>query len=57
MEGEPDFSIGPEDVRESLKTFVRGMNEQERRRFLGIYAKYQDKGGNTSEAIRNQKQI
>jgi hypothetical protein len=29
------------------------MNEQEKRRFLGIYAKYQDKGGNqTAETIK-----
>jgi hypothetical protein len=27
LEGEPDFSIGPDDVRASLKTFVKGMNE------------------------------
>jgi hypothetical protein len=55
---DPDFSIGEKEVRESIKTFVKGMNEGERRRFLGIYAKYQDKGGTTKpEEIRNQKQI
>lgn len=37
---EPDFTIGEEDVRESLKTFVKGMSEEEKRRFLGIYRKY-----------------
>lgn len=55
---EPDFSIGEEDVKEALNTFVRGMSEDERRRFLGIYAKYQDKGGAVSaESIKKQKQI
>jgi hypothetical protein len=44
-EEEPDFSIDEGDIRESFKTFVKGMSEGERRRFLGIYAKYQDKGG------------
>ena len=43
---EPDFRINEEDIRESLKTFVKGMSESERNRFLSIYAKYQDKGGN-----------
>ena len=55
---EPDFRIAEQDVRESIKTFVKGMSEQEKRRFLGIYAKYQDKGGNQSaESIKQQKQI
>ena len=55
---EPDFRITQTDVRESMKTFVKGMSEQEKRRFLGIYAKYQDKGGNQSaESIKQQKQI
>jgi hypothetical protein len=41
---------------ESLKTFVKGMSESEKRRFLGIYAKYQDKGGSTTAAsIKEQK--
>jgi len=39
-EEEPDFSIDEGDIRESFKTFVKGMSEGERRRFLGIYAKY-----------------
>ena len=53
-----DFSIGEEDVRESLKTFVKGMSEQEKRRFIDIYNKYQDKGGNnTANSIKQQKQI
>jgi hypothetical protein len=55
---EPDFSINEDDVKESLKTFVKGMSESEKNRFLGIYAKYQDKGGNqTIESIKQQKQI
>eukprot|EP00347_Sterkiella_histriomuscorum_P013019 403366324 len=55
---DPDFSINEEDILENLKVFVKGINDQERRRFLGIYAKYQDKGGNNSaEQILNQKQI
>jgi len=37
---EPDFSINEEDVIENLKTFVKGINESERKRFLGIYEKY-----------------
>jgi hypothetical protein len=37
---EPDFSINEDDIRESLKTFVKGMSESEKNRFLGIYAKY-----------------
>jgi hypothetical protein len=50
---EPDFSVNEDDIRESLKTFVKGMSESERNRFLGIYAKYQDKGGNlTRESIK-----
>ncbi len=50
---EVDFSICEADVRDSLRTFVKGMSEQERNRFLAIYAKYQDKGGNnTAEAIK-----
>lgn len=53
-----DFSIDEKDVKNSLKTFVKGMNESEKRRFLAIYAKYQDKGGNnTAEGIKHQKQI
>jgi hypothetical protein len=43
---EANFRISQQDVRESMKTFVKGMSEQEKRRFLAIYAKYQDKGGN-----------
>ena len=35
-----DFSINEDDIMENMKTFVRGMNEQERQRFLAIYAKY-----------------
>jgi len=35
-----DFRIAEQDVRESMKTFVKGMSEHEKRRFLGIYAKY-----------------
>jgi hypothetical protein len=31
-------------VRETLKNFVKGMNEAEMQRFLAIYRKYQDKG-------------
>lgn len=55
---EVDFSIAEKDIRESFKTFVKGMNETEKRRFLDIYAKYQDKGGNNSaEGIKQQKQI
>jgi len=55
---EADFRISQQDVRESMKTFVKGMSEQEKRRFLAIYAKYQDKGGNQSaESIKQQKQI
>ncbi len=52
-ENEVDFRISQNDVRESMRTFVRGMSEQEKRRFLAIYAKYQDKGGNQSaESIK-----
>lgn len=52
-ENEVDFRISQHDVRESMRTFVRGMSEQEKRRFLAIYAKYQDKGGNQSaESIK-----
>ena len=29
-----------DDIREALRSFVKGMNEQERNRFLGIYHKY-----------------
>jgi hypothetical protein len=55
---ESDFSINERDVREALRTFVKGMSEDERRRFLHIYAKYQDKGGAfTAESIKQQKQI
>ncbi len=39
-ENEVDFRISQHDVRESMRTFVRGMSEQEKRRFLAIYAKY-----------------
>ncbi len=52
QESDPDFSIGIEDIKESLKTFVKGMNEGEKRRFLGIYAKYQDKGA-PSEILKH----
>ena len=51
---EPDFSINEDDIYENLTTFVRGINEGERNRFLGIYAKYQDKGG-AVENISKQK--
>ncbi len=37
---EPDFSINEDDIKESMNTFVKGMNEGEKRRFLAIYAKY-----------------
>jgi|LauGreDrversion4_2_1035121.scaffolds.fasta_scaffold186792_3 hypothetical protein len=37
---EPDFSINEDDIRESLQTFVKGMSEAEKKRFLAIYAKY-----------------
>ena len=35
-----DFSISEKDVRETLKNFVKGMNEAEMHRFLAIYRKY-----------------
>ena len=54
---EPDFSINEFDVIETLKTFARGINEEEKRRFEGIYAKFQDKGGVTADSIKQQKQI
>ena len=36
----PDFHIKEEDVWQALKEFVKGINEGERNRFLGIYAKF-----------------
>ena len=44
IDEEPDFSIGENDIRETLKSFVKGMNKDEMNRFIGIYKKYQDKG-------------
>ena len=37
---EADFSISETDIMDSLKSFVKGISDQERNRFLGIYAKY-----------------
>lgn len=46
-----DFSISEKDVKATLLTFVKGMNEAEMQRFLGIYKKYQDKGQVTKEDL------
>ena len=55
---EVSFGIAEQDIKESFRSFVKGMSESEKRRFLGIYAKYQDKGGaSMHEAIKKQRQI
>ena len=57
-EAEISFSINEEDIEANLKTFVKGINDQERNRFLGIYAKYQDKGQvNPADIVKKQKQV
>jgi len=52
---EVDFTIEEPDVLETFKTFVKGMSKQEKQRFLGIYAKYQDKGQVKASDLKNQK--
>ena len=39
-----EFGITRTDIEKTIQTFVKGMNQQEIRRFEDIYRKYEDKG-------------
>lgn len=52
FESEPDFSINESDISQTLTTFVKGMDPQTIRKYLQIYHKYQDKGQNKAEDVK-----
>ena len=39
-----EFGITREDIEKTISTFVKGMSQEEIRRFEGIYRQYEDKG-------------
>jgi len=50
--------VTEEDLQDALASFAKGMNDEERMRFIGIYQKYQNKGdsqANAKNMLKNQK--
>ena len=51
---DPELSISEDDLELSLRTFVKGMNAQEVKRFKDIYSRFQDKSNSSRPGEQRQ---